>query len=222
MREPRCSQKVVGTMEKFDKSALISLREKCGWPDLYYSMTESLLTLVGGQAVLEVGVAYGLHARHLLERFPKLSYFGVDPYLPGYDESDPFVSDVAKAYRSNPTLSLDQLFRDVSGDLQASFGSRARLFRQSLQECTTDIPASHFDMVFIDGSHKYEDVRIDLRLATEKLRPGGIVVGDDWAWPGVRRAFEEVRYPLTVVRDPKSGYELVFFVPSQRPPDKKA
>ena len=36
-----------------------------------------------------------------------------------------------------------------------------------------------FDLVFIDGSHYYQDVRRDIELALRILKPGGIICGDD-------------------------------------------
>jgi predicted O-methyltransferase YrrM len=36
-----------------------------------------------------------------------------------------------------------------------------------------------FDLVYIDGSHLYEDVRLDIRHARRLVRPGGIICGDD-------------------------------------------
>ncbi|MBC7986603.1 MAG: class I SAM-dependent methyltransferase [Sphingomonadaceae bacterium] len=48
------------------------------------------------------------------------------------------------------------------------------------------------DLIYIDGDHEYESVLFDLRLWLEQLRPGGAIIGDDYNWPGVRRAVEEI------------------------------
>lgn len=55
------------------------------------------------------------------------------------------------------------------------------------------------DMLFIDASHKYEDVKADLAAWEPKLRPNAILAGDDFSWPGVWRAVRE-RYGLSGVR----------------------
>ncbi len=44
------------------------------------------------------------------------------------------------------------------------------------------------DLIYIDGSHEEEDVYADLVSYWDLLRPGGILVGDDWGWDGVRLA----------------------------------
>ena len=55
------------------------------------------------------------------------------------------------------------------------------------------------DVIFIDGSHAYEDVRLDFRDWLPLLAPGGVVAINDVIWPGVLRALLEV-----VIR-PSSG-----------------
>lgn len=46
------------------------------------------------------------------------------------------------------------------------------------------------DLVYLDGSHEYEDVLADLEAYWPLLRPGGLLVGDDFIpmFEGVRRA----------------------------------
>lgn len=61
------------------------------------------------------------------------------------------------------------------------------------------------EMIYIDGSHEEEDVYQDLCDYWEVLAPGGILVGDDYAWDGVRIAVErfarEQRRVITFVAD---------------------
>jgi len=47
------------------------------------------------------------------------------------------------------------------------------------------------DFVMIDASHECNDVREDVLSWTPKLRPDGIIAGDDYSWPGVWRAVNE-------------------------------
>lgn len=44
------------------------------------------------------------------------------------------------------------------------------------------------DLIYIDGSHEEDDVYADLISYWDLVRPGGILVGDDWNWDGVRIA----------------------------------
>lgn len=47
------------------------------------------------------------------------------------------------------------------------------------------------DFVMIDGSHQYEDVCADIHAWGPKIKPGGVLAGDDWNWPGVARAVQD-------------------------------
>ena len=54
--------------------------------------------------------------------------------------------------------------------------------------------AAPWDLVHVDGDHRYEAVRHDLELAHEVLRPGGLLVAHDVRNPkeeGLRRAWDE-------------------------------
>jgi hypothetical protein len=48
------------------------------------------------------------------------------------------------------------------------------------------------DMVFIDGSHEYPDVKRDILAWQSRLAPGGLLCGHDADWPGVRQAIDEL------------------------------
>ncbi|MFL6296278.1 MAG: class I SAM-dependent methyltransferase [Actinomycetes bacterium] len=44
------------------------------------------------------------------------------------------------------------------------------------------------DAAFVDGSHRFHEVFVDLSFLRKLVRPGGIVVLDDHWWPPVRSA----------------------------------
>ena len=48
------------------------------------------------------------------------------------------------------------------------------------------------DLIYIDGDHEYESVVADLRAWTAMIAPHGVLFGDDYVWPGVRRAVDEI------------------------------
>lgn len=45
-----------------------------------------------------------------------------------------------------------------------------------------------FGLIYLDGSHLYEDVMDDLMAWMPRLAPGGIICGDDFDWDGVNEA----------------------------------
>jgi predicted O-methyltransferase YrrM len=48
------------------------------------------------------------------------------------------------------------------------------------------------DAIYIDAGHEEEEVRADMALYYELLRPGGVLIGDDYhsRWSGVVRAVD--------------------------------
>lgn len=57
---------------------------------------------------------------------------------------------------------------------------------------TDKFPDIRPDMVFIDGSHQYEDVKRDIGFWKARLVPGGLLCGHDANWEGVSRAVNEL------------------------------
>jgi predicted O-methyltransferase YrrM len=47
------------------------------------------------------------------------------------------------------------------------------------------------DMIYIDGSHEYLDVLRDIDDYWPLLKPGGVMLLDDYGFPGVRKAIDE-------------------------------
>jgi hypothetical protein len=47
------------------------------------------------------------------------------------------------------------------------------------------------DLIYIDGSHEYEDVKDDIKNYLPLLNKEGIMFGDDYGWAGVHKAVNE-------------------------------
>ncbi len=161
-------------------------RARCNWIPTY-GFVSSLAQSINAARICEVGVAYGYHAEHLLDNLPSVDYQGVDPYLAGYDPKDPFVADVAALFGDTPQKAMDRLYAAVNAKLNA-YNGRGNLLRKPSVTCATRFADGYFDLVYIDGDHTYAGVMADLETWYGKVRPGGILCGDDFTWQGVYEA----------------------------------
>ena len=60
------------------------------------------------------------------------------------------------------------------------YGSRATLVKALSLEAAKRFPPAHFDWIYVDALHTYDAVLADLRAWWPKLRPGGLLSGDDY------------------------------------------
>lgn len=66
------------------------------------------------------------------------------------------------------------------------------------------------DLIYIDASHDYEDVIWDLELSS-RLFPDAQVIGDDYDFPGVRRAVNHHVYSRRIgVQMAGRGWQLIY------------
>jgi glycosyltransferase involved in cell wall biosynthesis/2-polyprenyl-3-methyl-5-hydroxy-6-metoxy-1,4-benzoquinol methylase len=54
------------------------------------------------------------------------------------------------------------------------------------QSCLRELPLSHYDVIYIDGSHIASDVLEDTILCWRLLKNGGMIIFDDYQWEGYR------------------------------------
>lgn len=64
--------------------------------------------------------------------------------------------------------------------------------RKTSKKASLKFEDDSLEMVFIDASHDYLDVREDIDLWLPKVKKGGIIGGDDIEWDDVRKAVKEM------------------------------
>lgn len=193
-----------------DAELLRAHEASCSWPALYYSKIQSLIELASPGTIVEIGVAYGYHARHILTKNSEVQYVGVDPYIAGYDEEDPFVHDVSRLFRSAPKDAMDRLYRAVSDGLDKEFGERALVHREKSVAASRNFKNASLPLVFVDGDHRYEAVLADIKAWWPKISHGGVLCGDDFQWPGVKEAvmhfFSRARQDVFLLQSPHNDH----------------
>jgi len=181
---------MVDTIEE-DVRALERHKATCSWIGGYGSIPE-IIRAIGAKSVLEIGVAYGYHAHHLLDNCD-VKYVGVDPYPSLYDPTDQFVVDVTRMFDLDPTVpkqrseASDRLYRAVSESLRLR-NCDAELHRSTFIEFSKKFPGRKFDLIYIDGDHREDLVMIDTIIALLHVSERGLICGDDIERESVRAA----------------------------------
>jgi hypothetical protein len=157
-------------------------------------LLRDLFVSAGVETVVEVGLAYASSALAIGE-----ALVTIDPAHPQHVIIDPFQESV---------------WSNVGWDLLCSAGldSIARLIPAPSSMALPRLAGEGLiaDAAFLDGSHRFHEVFVDLYYLRKIVRPGGlIVVDDDWA-PSVRTAvrYYEQNLAWTAVSDAFSGGTL--------------
>ncbi len=94
-------------------------------------------------------------------------------------------------HRNDPALPM--LFETFKSNIQPLTDAMSlHVHRGMSTVIAAGFPDAYFDFVWLDASHTFEDVLADIQAWKPKLRPGGVLGGDDYQWPGVYRAVNDL------------------------------
>jgi predicted O-methyltransferase YrrM len=141
-------------------------------PERDCDVLRDLLIAEGAETVVEVGLAYGRSALAIGE-----ALVTVDGARPLHLVVDPLQATEWSnvGWRLLQSAGLDTIARLIS---QPSSLALPQLVAEGLVA----------DAAFVDGSHRFHEVFVDLYFLRKIVRPGGVVVLDDHHWPSVRTA----------------------------------
>jgi predicted O-methyltransferase YrrM len=149
--------------------------ERVALPDRDCDLLRDLLVAESVRTVVEVGLAYGSSALAIGE-----ALVTVGSAEPRHIVIDPF---------------QQQAYANVGWDLLCSAGldSIASLVVAPSSSALARLASDGVvvDAAFVDGSHRFHEVFVDLYFLRKIVRPGGLIVTDDDWTPSVRTA---VRY----------------------------
>lgn len=121
----------------------------------------------------EIGVCWGGLSDFLLKETPTKRLFAIDPYRK-FD--DTLYTDTLN---SMSQADMDIKYLRVWHRLKGEYDTRVELIRECSVPAAMLFPPATFDFVYIDGNHGYNAVRMDILTWIHKVRPGGILAGDD-------------------------------------------
>lgn len=183
-----------GNEDVFDLAELLPL-DLQGWGSTH-PLFEHVLGTIRPRLIVEVGSWKGGSAIHMARLSKQLGLEAeivcIDTFLGSPEHwTNPEFRPGLRLKNGQPRL-YDQFLSNV--------------VREGMQDVITPFPISSTagafvlmrapmppDMVYVDAGHEYEDVRRDIELYWDLLRPGGVLMGDDFVplWHGVIRAASE-------------------------------
>jgi Methyltransferase domain len=120
---------------------------------------------------LELGVWRGAFAEHILRHCDSIAhYYMLDPWRHLDDWNKPSNVDQS-TFDDIFTLALER----------TEFAHERRIvLRGKTTEIIDEIPDNGLDIAYIDGDHTLRGIAIDLIRTYPKIRPGGVLGGDDY------------------------------------------
>lgn len=143
-----------------------------------------------GDRLLELGSFRGRSTSYLLELANKsgkdLNIFAVD-HFEGSDE--------------HAKIDYYTQFKNNMDNLQFKYPYNV-IVKNSI-DAANQFEDKSLDFIMIDASHDYENVKNDILAWMPKLKDGGVFAGDDYDWPGVSKAVNELLTDIIVT--PRAG-----------------
>ena len=159
--------------------------------------------LIKPTTILEVGSYEGASACYMIEKMTSLDSIeihcidtwegGVEHQNGGTAESN--MATVESRFTQNTNFAIEQASNNV--DLRIHKGYSDVCMAQLISEGKK----GYFDFVYIDGSHQAPDVLCDAILGFKLLKPGGLLVFDDYLW------HEELITGREILRCPKPAID---------------
>jgi predicted O-methyltransferase YrrM len=149
-------------------------RQKCSGHGL-----GAMISKMEKPQVLEIGCDIGDTTQFLLDSNPTCVLLGIDPYENYID------------WNGNNLNEREVVYEKFVNRLDG-YSNRFNLIRDYSDNCVDNVEDNHFDLIFIDGLHTYEQLTKDCANFYSKLKEGGVFAGHDYnAIPGVRQAADE-------------------------------
>jgi hypothetical protein len=159
---------------------------------MYLVMTDrnGLVQLLPQHAVwAELGVYRGDFSQIVIDTCAPSKYYLIDNWRFDIGQHNPF-GDLTenfanfrgqvhwRHYGDDPSQHQEENFRYVTERFAAN--PAVELIRDETVKGLERLPDHHLDVIYIDANHQYEHVLRDMMHARKKVKPGGIMIMDDF------------------------------------------
>jgi hypothetical protein len=160
-----------------------------GWADHLVPFYEHMVqTSPSGVTFVEVGAWRGRSTAHMaveiLNSGKYIFFYTVDTWQGSEEHYKDYFDDITTDALYNDFLKNVEPVKHLVAPIRMSSTEAAALFEDNSLE-----------LVVLDGDHSYEGLSADIRAWWPKVKPGGIMAGDDYNeeyWPSVCKAIHDV------------------------------
>lgn len=152
-----------------------------GW--LSDEVAELLINLAKNSSVIvEVGSWKGKSTINMALANSKAKIYAIDPFTGSQEHQ----------YKADTDIDTYEAFLKNCRDFNVA--GQIIPLRMNSHEAVSHIK-EEIDLLFIDGSHEYPDVKADFENLFPKLGPGGVIAFHDSKWSGVKKVLWEDFFP---------------------------
>lgn len=149
---------------------------------------KKLIDSIHPKEIIEVGSWLGASAVHMLSLAPKAHMWCIDTWLGALE----FLEMEGPERDLRPVLGYPTVYYQFLANIRL----RGVENRITVIPNTSQIAAKYLnnkkitaDLIYVDGSHDFQDVLDDVETYMKLLKPGGVLFGDDYGqWESVRNA----------------------------------
>ena len=143
--------------------------------------------------IIEIGVKYGDSIKFCLRELNVEIYIGIDPF-------ETYADYTHDSFNNTLNQNGDKLYESLVNKYKSAPVQFIRAFSDDAHEHIQDEWA---DVIFIDGNHSYDYVLRDISNYFPKVKPGGIICGDDYF---MRHKFNGGEYDMKMVYEAVQDY----------------
>lgn len=124
---------------------------------------------------------------------------------------DHFEGSNEDAHKKDEAVKQGRLFEEFQKNI-APLGLTVQGIKSDSLHAASLHPECSLDLIYIDAGHETEAVKADIAAWMPALKPGGIMVLDDYCWQTVKAAVDEVLEGFATVGNPPA---VVYQKPNQ-------
>lgn len=108
-----------------------------------------------------------------------------------FDAVDTWLGDGTSAHTEDLAVIENRLYEEFLKNIDP-VKDYINPVRMTSLEASKLYEDNSLDFVYIDAAHDYENVKLDILAWIPKVKPGCMLAGDDYPYPGVTQAVEEL------------------------------